>query len=58
MNVCWGLGPDQTKRIREFAVQDVLVRGMSIIGAAMVWDVQPEDLEHWVDQARDETSAS
>jgi hypothetical protein len=39
-------------------VQDVLVRGISIIGAAMVWDVQPEDLEHWVKHARDERDLS
>jgi hypothetical protein len=29
---------------------------MSIIGAAMVWDVQVADLERWVDTARNESN--
>jgi hypothetical protein len=43
---------DLQQRIREHAVKDVLEDRLSVIGAAVVWDVKAADLERWVDEAK------
>jgi hypothetical protein len=39
-------------KIRKHAVNDVLTGRLSIVGAALVWDVRRDDLQRWVDEAR------
>ena len=41
---------DEWHKRREHAVKDVL-DGMPIIGATVVWDVQADALQRWVDEA-------
>lgn len=49
MSYVWS--DDHRREVCEPAVSDVL-DGMSVIGAAVLWNVQLADLEQWVADAR------
>lgn len=49
MSYCWS--DDHRRKVREYAVSDVL-DGMSLIGAAVLWNVQLSELKQLVDDAR------
>ena len=51
MSYGW-LPADLQRRIREQAVKDALEGRLSIVGAALAWDVRRDDLERWVDDAK------
>ena len=50
MSYTWS--DDHRRKVREYAVSDVL-DGMSLIGAAVLWNVQLAELTRLVDDARD-----